>query len=282
MSWKQNENSSPYGTCALCLKEKALCRSHLLPKSLYRLIRSEGAPNPNPFAVVQTATQAKAALTSRQTAKHLLCSVCENLLSSGGEKYVLAHCLRQDRTFPLRDKVLQGEPLVRAGGELLYHSSRNPGIKRSALLHFAAGVFWKASVSLWHAPVGGVALRNSLGPTYEEAFRRYLIGESPFPESARLMIWLCGEENPPIIVLFPDLRRAYGHHAHRFFVPGLCFHMLVGGILPPDVPPIWGSSASEVPILVHSVRQEGVHQDAFDALGKRARDVIRKIRRRVE
>jgi len=272
MSW--------YGACALCLEEKALSRSHLLPKSLYRLVRSEGAPNPNPFALVQTATQANAALTSRQTAKHLLCSRCENLLSSGGEKYVLAHCLRQDRTFPLRDKVFQCKPLLRAGRELLYHSSRNPSIKTSALLHFAAGVFWKASVSLWHAPVGGVTVRNSLGSTYEEAFRRYLIGASPFPESARLMIWLCGEQDPPIIVLFPDAQRAHGHHAHRFFVPGLCFHMLVGRVLPRDVAPIWGSEPSEVPILVHFARQDGVHQDAFNVLGKRTRDVVRRFQRR--
>ena len=92
--------------CGLCHRQALLCKSHLMPKALYRLLRSDGAANPNPFSIRQTITQANAAITSRQAAKHLLCRSCQNVLSAKGEKYVLANCLRQDVTFPLRDKVL--------------------------------------------------------------------------------------------------------------------------------------------------------------------------------
>lgn len=263
-------------TCALCHEVKPLCKSHLLPKSLYKLIRREGAHNPNPWALTQ-ATKSSAAFTSRQAVEYLLCTTCENVLSAEGEKYVLAHCLRQDGTFPLRELTLAIEPVTWADGQQLYHGTRNPALNTDALRHFAVGVFWKASVTAWHTPVGHVSVRNPLGSIYEESFRQYLIGRSPFPNSARLMIWLCAESDPPVIVVFPDTKRCHGYHAHRFFVPGLCFHMLVGRVLPPDVPPIWGPDTLEIPILVHTSRHDGVHTDVFDLVSIDSKKLLRKL-----
>jgi hypothetical protein len=191
---------------------------------------------------------------------------------------VLAQCLRQDGTFQLRALIHRQRPVFTAGTDTGYHTTTIPEIDREALRHFAAGVFWKASVTHWRAPVGGVTLRNSLGPRYEEAFRLYLSGAAPFPARARLMIWLCGEPDPPYIVLFPDTVRGIGHHAHRFFLPGLCFHMIVGGILPSDVPPIWGDRADEVPIFVHHQRTDGVHQDVFALVRKPTKAGVRRAR----
>jgi hypothetical protein len=118
------------------------------------------------------------------------------------------------------------------------------------------------------------AMACASGSNYEESFRRYLLGQASFPESARLMIWLCAEPDPPIVVIFPDTRRGHGYHAHRFLVPRLCFHMLVGRILPPDVEPIWGENAAEIPIIAHSRRDSGVHQDAFETFAKQAKRLI--------
>ena len=36
--------------CAMCGRMTPLCNSYLLPKSLYKLMRSVGAANPNPLA----------------------------------------------------------------------------------------------------------------------------------------------------------------------------------------------------------------------------------------
>src|SRR6266850_6064648 len=109
--------------CALCLEMKPLCKSHLLPKSLYKLLRHSDA-HPNPWVLTQ-ATRSSAVITSRQAIEHLLCTTCENLLSAGGEKYLLARCLRQDGTFPLRDLILPAEPVAWAGEQRIYHSTRN-------------------------------------------------------------------------------------------------------------------------------------------------------------
>jgi hypothetical protein len=79
---------SKNGMCALCRDVVPLCKSHLLPKILYKLIRPADALHRNPVAFTQTS----AVMTSRQTVEYLLCTTCENLLSAKGEKYVLAHC----------------------------------------------------------------------------------------------------------------------------------------------------------------------------------------------
>jgi hypothetical protein len=190
---------------------------------------------------------------------------------------VLAHCLRQDGTFLLRDLTLATEPANWAAEQRLYHGTRNAALNIDALRHFAVGVFWKASVTAWHTPAGNVSVRNPLGSIYEEAFRQYLIGKSPFPNSARIMIWLCAESDPPVMMLFPDMRRCPGYHAHRFFVPGLCFQMLVGRVLPPDVSPIWGPHVFEIPILVHTSRHDGVHTDVFDLFTTDSKRLLRKL-----
>jgi hypothetical protein len=51
--------------------------------------------------------------------------------------------------------------------------------------------------------------------------------------------------------------------------------MLVGRILPPDVEPNWGENAAEIPIIAHSRRDSGVHQDAFETFAKQAKRRIR-------
>src|SRR5437762_2873238 len=98
-------------TCRLCTQSKPLCRSHLLPKALYKALRLGGSDeNPNPLIITQTPTDASAMATSRQAVQPLLCQTCENVLSAPGEKYALAQCLKLDGTFPLRDVLQRTTP----------------------------------------------------------------------------------------------------------------------------------------------------------------------------
>ncbi len=273
-----------FGTerCGLCGELKPLCKSHFLPKSLYKLLRPRDRANPNPSAFTMVpAKRPRGVITSRQSVERLLCTACENLLSAKGENYVIVQCLRQDGTFPLRDSILATEPLVSTGREQVHHISKNPAFNTEALRHFAIGVFWKASVRAWHAPTG-VMLQNPLGPIYEESFRQYLIGRACFPVNARLMIFLCGEPAPPVNMIFPDTRRCHGYHAHRFFIPGLCFHLLVGKVLPPDASQIWGPNALEVPVDVHTSQQDCVlRNDIFGEFPTETRKLVRGLKGRL-
>ena len=83
--------------CKLCLQHVAsLEDSHFLSAGIYRVLRDEREKNPNPWLLTKTAVQ-----TSRQMTARLLCRDCEQRFSKYGENWVLGHCLRKDRSFPL-------------------------------------------------------------------------------------------------------------------------------------------------------------------------------------
>jgi len=74
----------PFQQCALCLKEKLLCDSHLIPASIMRLIRSQHLRNPNPVVVSDTLHYT----TSKPCMDYLSCEECERRFSRLGEQWV--------------------------------------------------------------------------------------------------------------------------------------------------------------------------------------------------
>jgi hypothetical protein len=152
--------------CALCLKVKPLRRSHLMPKAIYKMCRSQVAVNPNPIAMVG----GLAAATSNQAAQYLLCGDCEQSFSAKGERYSLTNCYRPDGSFPFRDALIRNSPHRFQGEDLYYYGSRLLRPDLEPLRFFAASVFWRASVAQWRIPPAGKPLRNRLGK-YEEVFQ---------------------------------------------------------------------------------------------------------------
>ncbi len=102
------------GNCKLCLNEAELQVSHLLPRAVYTLFRSK-SPNPNPILV----TSQNVLQTSNQIKAHLLCSRCEDVLNSRGERRVLPLLAKPSGEFPffdsyyniIRTAMLMGTPL---------------------------------------------------------------------------------------------------------------------------------------------------------------------------
>jgi hypothetical protein len=155
------------GICKLCEKDSNLQNSHLIPASVYKRLQSRTAPNPNPVLIKPgTAFQ-----TSRQTTTYLLCSVCENVLNSKGEKQVLPLLAKEDLTFPLYDLIIKVPPDCVLEKIVAYAAARNPEIPVQALTHFALGTFWKASVHHWHG--NDTNLQINLGPC-EKSIRLFV------------------------------------------------------------------------------------------------------------
>ncbi len=71
----------PIGNCKLCLMQKDLQDSHLLPAAMYKYIRVPLKRNPNPVIVGRKVT----ATSSRQVTDYLLCAECEELFNKNGE-----------------------------------------------------------------------------------------------------------------------------------------------------------------------------------------------------
>lgn len=110
------------GTCGLCQRTNAeLQDSHLYPKSAYRQLRDPTAgTDPNPVVI----TRDKAVTTSKQVTSYFLCGECEQRFSDGGERYVLAQCLRADGQFKLRELLEASRPITQA----VSATSRSPKI----------------------------------------------------------------------------------------------------------------------------------------------------------
>lgn len=251
--------------CALCHKAGPVLRSHLIPKALYRMCRSERA-NPNPLAMGHERPQQ----TSRQAVVDLFCAECEQVLSANGERYVVGGCFRPDGSFPIRSTLLSATPAEVDGRDALYLGSKIPGLSLGPLVFFAISVLWRASVHAWAVPASS-PLQNPLG-RYEEEFRLFLLGHAKLPPYARLMLWVSSEADPPRMISFPEQRNHGGYHTHFFYIPGLHFILIVGRAFPQRLERAFRNDAREVPILVTNSRSEGMFSRVMREVVRRPRE----------
>jgi len=133
------------GKCKLCLLEKRLCRSHLIPRAVYALCRAQKAPNPNPMMV----THKLALQTSRQAQWPLLCFECEQLLREKGEDWVLPQLAQYGDIFPFGETLKASPYLFIEPDVAAYALDGHPTLRADDLVHFAMGIFWKGSVHSW-------------------------------------------------------------------------------------------------------------------------------------
>lgn len=144
-------STRPTQECRLCLNVRPLCKSHFLPKAIYKTLRSSTSANPNPVVFgagfrYQTSVQAQA---------YLLCEECESRFRKGGEDWVLANCLRPGGKFPLRDVLYKATPVWKDSKIRLYSCKSAPSIDPDSITYFALSVFWRATVynwNYWRAP----------------------------------------------------------------------------------------------------------------------------------
>lgn len=222
-----------FQTCALCKQRvPELRRSHIMPRWTYRRLRDESEPNPNPVIIENK----RAVVRSDQLWQHLLCADCEQRFSERGEDYV-------SRLAYLRNGECPVYNMVAYSSQVRSHRHSGAPVERSAealdcgrIVYFAASMYWRSSVSNLPA-----VANYTLGPTYEEAFRRYLNGIEPFPLNACQLLDVVDQPkgddrfhghaaNVP-----PSCSRIDGVWHHVFLVHGLYFHLLVGNLVPRDI-----------------------------------------------
>ena len=220
------------GTCGLCRRTNArLQDSHLYSKSAHKQLRDLTAgTDPNPVVI----TREKAVTTSKQVTSYFLCSECEQRFSDGGERYVLAQCLRADGQFKLRELLevsSQIAPAVSATSRSpfkIYDAKPLLGSTIDQYLYFAASIFWRASAHHWKIE-GKQIDKISLG-SYQEDFRRYLLGKAPFPQNARIWVMVASEREDPIVqtIVGPCTERMGRSHRHKFWIGGIRFVLFLG------------------------------------------------------
>jgi hypothetical protein len=249
------------GTCKLCLQNDVVLQdSHFLSKGIYKILRDEGARNKDPFLI----TKAAIVQTSRQLKRHLLCGPCEIRLNKGGENWVLRHCLQNDGRFLLAEKLAYAKPVMSApeNSTRIYSAALVPGIDVAQISYFAASIFWRGSIYPWNDD-GSIPVQ--LGP-FQERFRRYLMGEEPFPKHACL--WVAVREGKGIdrLTHVPMGARIGELHAYKFPMPGLAFTLLVSRNVPAKNRSICFDCGPGNPIIVTPVLEGWLTQQAARAV----------------
>lgn len=227
--------SMPVGVCRLCENTRDLRDSHLLPKALSKLLttfaQAAGESNTNPITI----TPSVAVQTSRQVTDYVLCSECEDLLNRNGEKWVVANCFRGDYVFPLRSALEIASPVSTDDkhGVKLFDGKKLAGVNCPKLVHFGAGVFWRAAAHRWSATLG----RLNLG-RYEGQLRRFVNGDSPWPTDVVLFVSVNSEPDAGANenMMFPFQEREKDrYHRFMFVIPGITFQLLVGKEIPKNL-----------------------------------------------
>jgi hypothetical protein len=211
------------GACKMCLVEKDLVLSHLMPAALYGYCREKGGS-----AVL--VGDGRVMYTDRETKDHLLCLQCEDILNRGGETWVNPKLATiGPRTFPLYDLLAKSPAACVSNEGAIYRTRDNPEIDVKKLAHFALGIFWKASVHSWKGDTANPKI--NLG-AHSEAIRTWLQGEIAFPRDVNLQIIVSKTERAQIILKEPAEGTPQTWGSFWMHVPGVLFILDVG----PNVP----------------------------------------------
>jgi hypothetical protein len=184
-----------------------------MPRALYDFCRADDLEPV--MATAQVVMQ-----TSRQTRDYLLCKECEGILSKNGENWLLPRLARYKGNFRVYEILQKVPPDVDEEDIIAYSASRNPEIDVNSITHFAAGIFWKASVHSWKKGISKPKI--DLGK-YSDQLREFVYGVAPFPRETVLRVAVNPPEKAIINFVDPYLGQAADHQNFVFFVPGMQF-----------------------------------------------------------
>lgn len=218
----------PRGICKLCLLEKDLQESHLLPRSLYKKVRGTGRGDKDPTVV---AIGKKPKTTSHQYKDYVLCWDCEQRFNVNGEDYVMRLAQTKGK-LPLLEMLEKVVSPTGANNTLKADTGAQvPELDRDKLTYFALSVFWRASVHRWRTPDSGT-VKIELGSRYNEELRRYLLGETGLPCLAFLKVNVCSDELHRHIFFAPCPALKRHHNVFTFLACGIDFVFGIGkGVL---------------------------------------------------
>src|SRR5207249_3965191 len=163
--------------------------------------------------------------------------------------------LARDGTFPLLDILEKLPPdAVLPDGMTAYKAAENQELDIGKIVHFALGIFWKASVHSWKRQKRMDDPMINLG-VYGEGLRQFLKGEGTFPENIALLVRIGARKD---VANFngsaqPHRGRCKQAHNYSFCVPGAMFMLYAGKQIPRDIRVLCIQSSALHPILVDTI-----------------------------
>ena len=262
--------------CKLCLLDKPLVASHLLPAAVYALMRNPAGPVVDPVY----ATPERAISTSAQIRGELLCTDCEGLFSDRGESWVLKRCYRGAGDFALYESVIKSPIIESNSFGSLYATAANPLVDTERLAYFAMSIFWRTSVWRWDKGSGRRPI--DFGRGYSEQIRLFLLGLGSFPIDAALLTLIshpakAAEMNMTYI---PTGGRSADRtqHTYNFHIPGVFFSLALSSRLTPASREMCLINNQDAPIYEAESVSNSVIQNVWKSLsGTQARGKLRRL-----
>ena len=122
------------------------------------------------------------------------------MLSKNGENWLLPRLARYKGNFRVYEILQKVPPDVDEEDIIAYSASRNPEIDVNSITHFAAGIFWKASVHSWRKGISKPKI--DLGK-YSDQLREFVYGVAPFPRETVLRVAVNPPEKRSLILSIP-------------------------------------------------------------------------------
>jgi hypothetical protein len=212
-----------FGKCKLCLLDKDLQESHLMPRALYKRTRRPGAKgNRDPVLI----TKASNKPSSYQIKDCVLCRDCEDLFNRGGEDYAMRLVADPVGNFPLLETLEKIKPTMEHSLWRAYSVADTPDIDRDKIAYFAISVYWRASVHTWKYEDGSTA-HIDLGARYNEEIRKYLLGQTGIPRNIALQVVVCSDIVNKMSFFAPHENQKLKDRTHIFLACGFQFFFRV-------------------------------------------------------
>jgi hypothetical protein len=212
------------GKCRLCEKEKDLQDSHFFGKAIYKRLREPSLPDPRPIMFTddlgkQSGTQIK---------DYVFCFNCEQIFNQRGENFVHP-LIATSQGFPLLNLFAGQKPLVAEEGFQLFDGNAIPKLDCNALLHFGAGLFFKAAAFEWHFE--STTIRIDICD-YAEALRKFVWDGTPLPPQIAISLGISSKA-PKFLGFFPPVQMDEPDDTvYKFYVSGMIYTLRLGESIP--------------------------------------------------
>jgi hypothetical protein len=209
------------GICKLCLFEKDLHDSHFLGKAVYKTLAGLDSP-PIMF------TNDSAMQSTEQLRDYVFCYDCEQKFNHRGEKWMHSR-IGTMAEFKLLDLFTGQTPLFAEEGYKLYDGTKLPGVDCAALLHYGAGIFFKAAAHVWDFK--GSPCNIEIGE-YKEPLRKFVLDGVDLPSNVIISVGISSKKPDFIGFVPPTQMREPQGMKYTFYVSGVLYTLRFGDDIP--------------------------------------------------
>jgi hypothetical protein len=155
---------------------------------------------------------------------HLLCRPCEQRLSEHGETEVLKHVAPKYvlKSMPLAERMKLALPRDN-DPSAPRHDARDFDVNTEKFAYFALSIAWRRTIHQWSP-----ALPRWEFGQFAEDMRRYLVGDTPFPDNMRVIVMVCSDEFSRRAWTVPSSGVEAGCLNVAFGIRGIVFRIMMG------------------------------------------------------